>query len=101
LKIRLDSGETETLLTNLNQKQLPIREAGALYFKRWGVETGCDALKSKLQMENFSGKSKIAVEQDFYATVFLLNMASAHASILTTSTSLRISGAEYKRRRKT
>jgi hypothetical protein len=81
LKIRLNTGEMETLLTNLSQKQLPIREAGALYFKRWCVETGYDALKSKLQMENFSGKTKIAVEQDFYATVFLLNMASAHASI--------------------
>jgi hypothetical protein len=81
LKIRLNTGEVETLLTNLPQKQLPIREAGALYFKRWGVETGYDALKSKLQMENFSGKTKVAVEQDFYATVFLLNMASAHASI--------------------
>jgi hypothetical protein len=81
LKIRLDTGEVETLLTNLTQKRLPIREAGALYFKRWCIETGYDALKSKLQMENFSGKTKIAVEQDFYATVFLLNMASAHASI--------------------
>jgi hypothetical protein len=81
LKVRLNSGEVETLLTNLTQKQLPIREAGALYFKRWCVETGYDALKSKLQMENFSGKTKIAVEQDFYATVFLLNMASAHASV--------------------
>jgi hypothetical protein len=32
-------------------------------------------------MENFSGKTEIRVEQDFYATVFLLNMVSAHASI--------------------
>jgi hypothetical protein len=81
LKIRLDSGDVETLLTNLSRKQLPIGKAGALYFKRWSIETGYDALKSKLQMENFSGKTKIAVEQDFYATVFLLNMASAHASV--------------------
>jgi hypothetical protein len=77
----LGTGEVETLLTNLSQKQLPIRKVGALYFKRWGIETGYDALKSKLQMENFSGKTKIAAEQDFYATVFLLNMAFAHASI--------------------
>ena len=68
LKIRLSSGETETLLTNLNQKQLPIRNPGELYFKRWGVETAYDALKSKLQPENFSGKTVVSVYQDFYAT---------------------------------
>jgi hypothetical protein len=100
LKIRLDSGETETLLTNLNQKQLPIREAGELYFKRWGVETGYDALKSKLQMENFFGKTKIAVEQDFYATVFLLNMASAHASIADDEITSRDDGKPLKYPRK-
>ena len=79
LKIRLSSGETETLLTNLNQKQLPIRNAGELYFKRWGIETAYDTLKSKLQMENFSGKSVVSVYQDFYATVYLAGLAAACA----------------------
>ena len=46
LKIRLSSGETETLLTNPNQNQLPIRNPGELHFKRWGIETAYDALKS-------------------------------------------------------
>jgi hypothetical protein len=100
LKIRLDTGEVETLLTNLTQKQLPIREAGALYFKRWSVETGYDALKSKLQMENFSGKTKIAVEQDFYATVFLLNMAYAHASIADDEIAAGDEGKHLKYKRK-
>ena len=100
LKIRLDTGEVETLLTNLSQKQLPIRKAGALYFKRWGIETGYDALKSKLQMENFSGKTKIAVEQDFYATVFLLNMAFAHASVANDEISAIDNGKQLKYPRK-
>jgi hypothetical protein len=100
LKIRLNTGEVETLLTNLNQKQLPIREAGPLYFKRWCVETGYDALKSKLQMENFSGKTKTAVKQDFYATVFLLNMASAHASIADDEIAVSDNGKQLKHPRK-
>lgn len=79
LKIRLSSGETETLLTNLNQKQLPIRNAGELYFKRWGIETAYDTLKSKLQLENFSGKTELSVYQDFYATVYLAALAAACA----------------------
>jgi hypothetical protein len=76
LKVKLPTGETETLLTSLNQKQLPIRMAAELYFKRWAVETSYDLLKSKLQLENFSGKTVISVKQDFYATMYLANLAS-------------------------
>ena len=80
LKVKLCTGETQTLLTNLSQKQLPIREAAALYFKRWGIETAYDLLKSKLQLENFSGKSAVSVMQDFYATVYIANFAAACAA---------------------
>ena len=76
LKIRLSSGETETLLANLNQKQLPIHNAGELYFKRWGIETAYDTLKSKLQPENFSGKTVGSVYQDSYATVYPVGLAA-------------------------
>jgi hypothetical protein len=76
LKVTLDNGETETLLTSLNQKQLPIRNASELYFKRWAVETAYDTLKSKLELENFSGKTKVSVLQDFYATMYLGNIAA-------------------------
>lgn len=76
LKVNLPTGEIETLLTSLNQKQLPIRKAAKLYFKRWAVETSYDLLKSKLQLENFSGKTVVSVKQDFYATMYLANLAS-------------------------
>jgi hypothetical protein len=76
LKVTLNNGETETLLTSLNQKQLPIRKAGSLYFERWKVEIAYDLIKSKLELENFSGKSKVSVYQDFYATMYLANIAA-------------------------
>ena len=76
LKIKLSTGEVETLVTSLNQKQLPIRKAGALYFERWKVETAYDLIKSKLQLENFSGKTGVSVLQDFYATMYLANIAA-------------------------
>ncbi|MEG1891229.1 MAG: hypothetical protein RR301_07425 [Clostridia bacterium] len=53
------------LLTNPNQKMLPIAKAKELYFKRWGVETAVDLRKSKPQLENFCGKSVIAIQQNF------------------------------------
>jgi hypothetical protein len=80
LKVKLPTGETETLLTSLNQRQLPIGEAAALYFKRWGVETSYDLLKSKLQLENFSDKTAVSVLQDFYATMYLANLAAFTAA---------------------
>ena len=80
LKVALPNGETETLLTNFNQKQLPIRCASQLYFKRWGIETAYDALKSKLQLENFSGRTEVSVLQDFYATVYLAGFAAICAA---------------------
>jgi hypothetical protein len=99
LKVRLKTGETETLLTNLNQKKLPIREAGELYFKRWGVETAYDTLKSKLQLENFSGKTKVAVLQDFYATVFLSILASSAAAVADDIIKEQDEGKDLKHRR--
>lgn len=100
LKIRLASGETETLLTNLNQKQLPIRNAGELYFKRWGIETAYDTLKSKLQLENFSGKTEVSVYQDFYATVYLAGLTAACAEDVNEHIAARDEKKQLKYRRK-
>ena len=80
LKVALSSGETETLLTNLNQDQLPLDQAAQLYFKRWGIETAYDTLKSKFQLENFSGKTEVSVLQDFYATIYLAGFAAICAA---------------------
>ena len=74
LKVVLPTGEIETLLTDLNQKQLPLSDAGELYFKRWQVETEYDLIKSKLELENFSGKTEVAVKQDFFATIYIANL---------------------------
>ena len=48
-----------------------------MYFMRWPVETKFDQLKNKLQLENFSGKTVLAVKQDFYASMFLLNVVAS------------------------
>lgn len=75
LKVSLPSGETETLVTNLDEEQLPLSQAAELYFRRWTIETAFDSLKSKLQLENFSGKTEVSVRQDFYATIYIAGFA--------------------------
>lgn len=43
---------------------------------RWGIETNIPLQKNIIQLESFSGLSVAAVEQDFYATVFMANLLS-------------------------
>lgn len=73
MKVVLDSGEIETLVTNLSEKDLPYSEAGDLYFKRWAIETKFNSLKNKLELENMSGRRPVTVFQDFWATLDMAN----------------------------
>lgn len=76
LRLILDSGEEEILITNLMDENLTIEEFKALYFKRWGIEVKYNELKSRLQIENFTGDTAISIEQDFYASIYLSNMVA-------------------------
>lgn len=76
LRFNLESGVEEVLITNLLDKSLTIDDFKKLYFKRWGIESKFNEIKSRLQIENFSGESAIAVKQDFYATMYLTNMVA-------------------------
>jgi hypothetical protein len=100
LKLVLPTGEIETLLTSLSQKQLPITDAGEIYFKRWAIEVEYDLLKSKLQLENFSGKTKVSVLQDFYATIYLGNITAACAAVADADIAEADAGKELKYERR-
>jgi len=76
LKFELDSGIIEILITNIFDKDFSVSDFKDLYFKRWGIEVKYNEIKSKLQIENFTGETPIAIEQDFYATMYLANMVS-------------------------
>ncbi|WP_459931746.1 transposase, partial [Desulfosporosinus burensis] len=76
LRFMLDSEVEEVLVTNLFDETLGIQEFKALYFKRWGIEVKYLELKSRLQIENFTGDTVISVEQDFYASMYLSNMVA-------------------------
>lgn len=76
LRFMLESGIEEILITNLTDENLGIEDFKQLYFKRWGIEVKYDEIKNKLLIENFTGDNKIAVEQDFYASIYLTNMAA-------------------------
>jgi IS4 transposase len=77
--VSLPSGEQEYLITNLYDSGLSVKDFSDLYHKRWGIETRYNDLKGKLQIENFTGNTPIAVKQDFFATLYLANLAGVIA----------------------
>lgn len=80
IKVILENGEVEILCTSLldieKYKQEEFKE---LYHYRWNQEECYKLLKSRLDLEDFSGKTAKAVRQDFYAKVFLLTMVTSYA----------------------
>ena len=75
LSFNLKSGEKEILLTTLPSKEFSYSDLFNLYQKRWKIEENYKFTKTIASVENFSGKSKVTIEQDFYATVFTCNIA--------------------------
>jgi hypothetical protein len=74
VNIPLETGEIETLLTNIPDEIGTSEELKNLYGERWRIEQGFDVLKNKLHIENFSGKKRITIEQDFYSQTLLYNI---------------------------
>lgn len=74
VKYKLSTGEMEYLLTDLTAEEFDTDEIGELYFGRWRIETSYDLLKNNLQLENFTGKLPLLIEQDIYATLYLSNI---------------------------
>jgi hypothetical protein len=75
--VRLNTGELEVLATDLLDETLyPTSQFGELYHHRWGLETYYGLVKSRLDLENFTGLSVEAIRQDLHSTIFLSNMES-------------------------
>lgn len=74
MKIKTPNGAEEHLCTNLTPEELNIKEAGELYFTRWNIEKSFDIIKNKINIENFSSKTVVGIEQDFYAQMMVYNM---------------------------
>jgi hypothetical protein len=81
IRIELESGETEVLITSLTDvEQFPHELFADLYHLRWPVEEDYKSLKYRLQVENWSGKTVHSVYQDFHAKCFSKNITAVVAS---------------------
>lgn len=77
IRVELQTGEIEVLATSLlDTDRFPYAIVKELYPKRWPVEEDYKIMKSRLQVENWSGTSVESIYQDFHATVFTKNFAA-------------------------
>jgi len=77
IKVVLENGEIEVLLTSLLSQDIYKTEIfKEFYFKRWGVEISYDILKNIFDIENFTGLTQIAINQDFFAIILTNNICS-------------------------
>jgi hypothetical protein len=77
VKVMLNTGETEVLVTNLYDSRVYDSQAmKEVYGLRWGIETCYGHLKEKLQLAQFSGIRQVCIEQDFASGLLLLNLQS-------------------------
>lgn len=77
LRIELVTGEVEVLITSLLDMQLiPHDQFCDLYHHRWPVEEDYKVIKSRIEVENWSGKTVLAIYQDFHAKVFTKNLTA-------------------------
>ena len=73
--VNIGKDEPEILATNLTPEEFTTEDLKELYKKRWTVETGFDRLKNLIEIEDFSGIRRPIIEQDFYAHLFVYNLA--------------------------
>jgi hypothetical protein len=77
IKVFLDSGEVEILITNLfDSKEFPTNCFKELYFKRWPVETTIGFLKNVLDIERFSSRITQFIFQDFFASILTYTIST-------------------------
>lgn len=75
VRVPLNSGEVEVLCTNLlDEQRYTVADLRELYGLRWSVETTFGRQKNPLQLEEFSGLTVRAIEQDYAAGVFVQNL---------------------------
>ena len=96
INVILPTGETEKLVTNIIDSDFNTEDFKVLYFKRWGIEVKYSQLKSRYELENFSGVNPIAIMQDFYATIYLSNLMTMAKEEANHNISLNKEGLKYE-----
>lgn len=80
VRVELEDGKTEYLCTSLTDtERYPHEIFGEMYHHRWGIEEAFKIFKERVRVQDFTGKTAIAVQQDFHAKIFSMNFCAVMA----------------------
>jgi hypothetical protein len=79
IKVKLSDTEEQIFCTSIMDKKFSPEDFSDLYHNRWGVEETYKTLKNWVELENFSGKTALAIKQDFYSKIFLMNLCTVYS----------------------
>jgi len=74
VKVELDTGEIEVLMTNLEQEKFSSIDLEHIYRLRWGIETNFHYLKESMKMTNISSSKEDLIKQEIYSQMLVFNM---------------------------
>lgn len=77
VKITLETGETEYLITNLDKNEFSTEDINTLYNLRWKIELNYKHLKNNLKIECITSSKEQLIKQDIYSQVLVANMLQA------------------------
>lgn len=84
VKILIEDGSYETIITNLDTKKFSMEEIKKLYSMRWGIETSFRQLKYTIGLLYFHSKKMDSIIQEIFARLIMYNfteLIALHASI--------------------
>jgi hypothetical protein len=79
IRVQLENEKTQIFCTSVLDNKFSAQDFGDLYRGRWGIEEAYKTLKNWIELANFSGKTALAVKQDFFSKIFLMNLCTAFA----------------------
>ena len=76
IEVTLDSGTKEYLATNIFDKNITVHMFKELYFLRRPIDSKYFELKERFRIEEYSGKTAVAIFQEYYINLLLSNLTS-------------------------
>ncbi len=74
VKVKIDEGVYEYLMTNLPAEEFDVSTLKHLYHLRWGIETSFRFLKYNVALNYFHSKRRDFIIQEIYARLVLYNL---------------------------
>ena len=74
VNVTLDTGEIETILTNLSQEEFTKEDLKEIYGLRWGIENNYHELKESMMITNVSSSKDTIIKQEIYSQMLVCNI---------------------------